>query len=173
MLAVVKKPRQEKVEMLIKKGGSRLLMLYQINNPNNLGALLRTAHWFGFETVMLSAGSVDFTHPKVVRSSMGSIFHINMADELDFIETTALIKKDFFVVGSHAKKGVRPHPCAGKTALMLGSESHGIPEALLGISDELWSIPGSGDADSLSLPQAAAIMMYECASPGRGNPKEL
>jgi len=47
----------------------------------------------------------------------------------------------------------------------LGNESHGLPEAILHMADEKWSIPGSGKADSLSLPQAAAIMMYECTRP--------
>ncbi len=49
-----------------------------------------------------------------------------------------------------------------RTALLLGNESHGLPETLLKMVDEQWSIPGSSKADSLSLPQAAAIMMYEC-----------
>jgi len=57
---------------------------------------------------------------------------------------------------------VIPHPCMKRTALLLGSESHGLPEDLLCMTDEQWRIPGTGETDSLSLPQAAAIMMYEC-----------
>jgi TrmH family RNA methyltransferase len=167
VMAVVKRPARQSVETALGRKPERLLLLYQINNPNNLGALLRTAQWFGFGTILIGAGSVDFTNPKVVRSSMGSLFHIDIVEEVDFKTAMPAINKDYFVVGSHAQKGIRPHKCAKKTALLLGSESHGIPEALLAMSDELWRIPGTGDADSLSLPQATAIMMYECASSPR------
>ncbi|MBN1662789.1 MAG: RNA methyltransferase [Deltaproteobacteria bacterium] len=165
LMAVVERPPRENVATALSRKPERLLLLHQVNNPNNLGALLRTAQWFGFGTILLGAGSVDFTNPKVVRSSMGSIFHVRIVDEVAFDEAMPLIKRDYFVLGSHARKGARPHVRAGgKTALFLGSESHGIPKSLLAACDELWRIPGVGDADSLSLPQAAAIMMYECAS---------
>ena len=111
---------------------------------------------------MLSAGSVDITNPKVVRSSMGSLFHLRMIAEADFAEIAPRLKERFFLVGSSARKGIMPHPCKQDTALMLGSESHGLPDALLRLTDEQWFIHGAKGADSLSLPQAASIMMYEC-----------
>ncbi len=138
-----------------------LLLLYQVNNPNNLGALLRTADWFGFRTVLLSAGSCEATNPKVVRTSMGSLFHLTVAEDLDFGQLLPQLRGRFRVVGSEAREGVPPHPCSAGTALLMGSESHGLPASLLALTDERWRIPGGG-AESLSLPQAAAIMMYEC-----------
>jgi len=138
-----------------------LLLLYRVNNPNNLGALLRTADWFGFRTVLLSAGSCEATNPKVVRTSMGSLFHLTVAEDLDFEQFLPLLRDRFRIVGSEALQGVAPHPCAAGTALLMGSESHGLPAPLLALTDERWRIPGGG-AESLSLPQAAAIMMYEC-----------
>jgi len=66
------------------------------------------------------------------------------------------------VVGSEVKGGIPPHPCGAGTALLLGSESHGLPAGLLAMTDERWRIPGGNGAESLSLPQAAAILMYEC-----------
>ena len=142
----------------------RLLLLHEINNPNNLGALLRTADWFGFKTVLLSTGSVDYTHPKVVRTAMGSLFHLTLIANVDFPATLPGFKTSFQVVGSDVRSGVTPHSCTGKTALLLGSESHGLPQPLLDLTDERWRIPGAGDAESLSLPQAAAIMMYACTN---------
>ncbi|MHB8907710.1 MAG: TrmH family RNA methyltransferase [Syntrophales bacterium] len=138
-----------------------LLLLHQVNNPNNLGALLRTADWFGFRTVLLSAGSCEAMNPKVVRTSMGSLFHLTVAEDLDFEELLPRLRGRFRVVGSEAREGVPPHPSAAQTALLMGSESHGLPAPLLALADERWRIPGGG-AESLSLPQAAAIMMYEC-----------
>jgi TrmH family RNA methyltransferase len=143
-------------------GPGPLLLLHGVNNPNNLGALLRTAHWFGFRTVLLSTGSCEAANPKAVRASMGSLFHLAVAEGLDFGALLPALRGRFLIVGSEVREGVPPHPCPAATALLLGSESHGLPESLLAGTDERWLIFGGGGAESLSLPQAAAIMMYEC-----------
>jgi RNA methyltransferase, TrmH family len=135
--------------------------LYEINNPRNLGALARSAHWFGFTGIILSANSADYINPKAVRASMGSIFHLTIIPEIDLPAVLPEIKKSFFLIGSHVRNGLLPHAVQKKAALLLGNESHGLPENLLTSVDERWCIPGNARADSLSLPQAAAIMMYE------------
>ena len=140
-----------------------ILILYEVNNPRNLGALMRSAHWFGFTNIILSANSADYTNPKAVRASMGSLFHLTIFSGVDLIAALPQIKKTHRLVGSDVRAGLPPRPLSKKAALLLGSESHGLPEAILRMADEKWSIPGSGKADSLSLPQAAVIMMYECA----------
>lgn len=142
--------------------GDRLLLLHEVGNPNNLGALLRTADWFGFRTVLLSARAVDFTHPKVVRTAMGSLFHLTLIGGVDFASVLPRLGTSFHLVGSDVRGGDRPHACAGRVALLLGSETHGLPQHLLGMTHEQWRIEGSGAAESLSLPQAAAVMMYAC-----------
>ena len=143
-----------------------ILILYEINNPLNLGALARSARWFGFDGIIMSANSVDYTNPKSVRASMGSIFHLTIIPDIDLAPALPEIKKSFFLIGSDVHKGSLPHPVQKKTALILGNESHGLPQSVLSAADEKWSIPGSGKGDSLSLPQAAAIMMYECVKSG-------
>ncbi len=166
IMAIAAMPPQAGITDLFALDAGHILLLYQINNPGNLGALMRTAHWFGFGTIILSAGSVDFTNPKVVRSSMGSLFHLRVIPEADFAEILPRVREHYFLAGSQTRKGAMPHACARKTALLMGSESHGLPEELLLLADEQWCIPGAGQADSLSLPQAAAIMMYECTREG-------
>ncbi|KUG22094.1 rna methyltransferase, trmh family [hydrocarbon metagenome] len=146
----------------LKKYSGHVLILDDINNPLNLGALARSAQWFGFNSILLSANSVDHANPKAIRASMGSLFHLTMIPEIDLMDTLPEIRKHFFVIGSDVHEGVPPHPVQKNVALILGNESHGLPETILKMTDEKWSIPGSGMADSLSLPQAAAIMMYEC-----------
>lgn len=145
----------------VPEGGSRLLLLYQVGNPANLGAILRSAHWFGIETVLLSEGSVDFVHPKVIRTSMGSLFHLRILDGFDFRSLLPRLKERYALVGTTVRGGVPPHPVEKPSAVLLGSESHGLPEFLLDRMDENWCIPRRGDAESLSLPQAAAILLYE------------
>ena len=139
-----------------------VLILYEINNPRNLGALMRSAHWFGFRSIILSTNSADYTHPKAVRASMGSLFHLTIITDVDLSKMLPEIKKNYLLIGSHVREGSLPHAAGKKVALLLGNESHGLPENLLASVDERWCIPGNTEADSLSLPQAAAIMMYEC-----------
>ncbi|MCE5265133.1 MAG: RNA methyltransferase [Deltaproteobacteria bacterium] len=162
VMAVAVVPEPADLTLTLSTGTGPLLLLYQVNNPNNLGALLRTAHWFGFRTVLVSEGSCEATNPKVIRTSMGSCFHLTVIDGLDFGPLLAELRGRFRIVGSDVRSGVSPHPCAPATALLLGSESHGLPEGLLALTEERWRIPGAGAAESLSLPQAAAILMYEC-----------
>ena len=161
VMALVRVPHFENYSQVLEHRNDHLLLLHEVNNPNNLGAVMRTAHWFGIETIMLSTNSVDFTNPKVVRGSMGSLFHLTIIPEVDFAEVLPEFRKHYFLVGSTVQNGISPHGCAQKTALLLGSESHGLPKELISLTAEQWCIPGNGGAESLSLPNAAAIMMYE------------
>jgi TrmH family RNA methyltransferase len=167
VMAVAVAPAPVDPECLL-EGQGPLLLLNQVNNPNNLGALLRTADWFGFRTVLIGAGSVEALHPKVVRTSMGSLFHLTLIEGVDLGSLLPVLRDRFRVVGSDAGEGIHPHPCPAGTALLLGSESHGLSGELLAMTHERWRIPGGGDAESLSLPQAAAVMMYECVKPLMG-----
>ncbi|MCE5280516.1 MAG: RNA methyltransferase [Deltaproteobacteria bacterium] len=164
VMAVAVAPAPVDPEGLV-EGQGPLLLLDQVNNPNNLGALLRTADWFGFRTVLIGAGSVEAAHPKVVRTSMGSLFHLTLIEGVDLGSLLPVLRDRFRVIGSDAGEGIHPHPCPAGTALLLGSESHGLSDELLAMTHERWRIPGGGNAESLSLPQAAAVMMYECVKP--------
>jgi len=166
IMALVRMPHSEDFSPALEKKNGHLLLLYEVNNPNNLGAVMRTAHWFGIKTIVLSANSVDFTSPKVVRSSMGSLFHLTIIPEADFDKALPELKKHYFLVGSTPKNGDAPHGCRDKTALLLGNESHGLPEKLIRLVAEQWSVSGTGGAESLSLPHAAAIMMYKMTEIG-------
>lgn len=162
IMAVVKTKKSPALSEATSRTDGNFLILHEINNPRNLGALLRSAQWFGFTGVIISTNSADYTNPKAVRASMGSLFHLTIVPEIDLSAALPEIKKSFFLIGSHIRRGLPPHAVRKRAALILGNESHGLPDILLKAADEQWSIPGSGKADSLSLPQAAAIMMYEC-----------
>ncbi len=161
IIAIVKQKEQPSLSALIKSSAGNMIILHEINNPGNLGALMRSALWFGFTHIILSANSADYTNPKAVRASMGSLFHLTVVSGVDLIAALPQINKAHYLVGSDVRNGVPPHPLPKKAALLLGSESHGLPENLLERVAERWCIPGDSQADSLSLPQAAAIMMYE------------
>jgi TrmH family RNA methyltransferase len=141
--------------------GLRYLLLYQIGNPANLGAIFRTAHWFGITNILVSEKSVDVTHPKAIRASMGSVFHLQIWENLSFPEILSPLKKRFMLIATTNQKGQKPHPVGEPSIVLLGNESHGLPEEILSATQENWRIPRLGDAESLSLPQAAAIILYE------------
>jgi len=144
------------------------LLLYQISNPNNLGALLRSAHWFGFRQVGLSTQSTEGTHPKVVRTSMGSLFHLLIQEQLDFHEFIPQLRaQGIRVVATHVASGSPPRSLQGPVAVVLGNETHGLPPEIVTLTDECWHIPGQVPGGSLSLPQAGAIIMYELAKGAR------
>lgn len=161
IMAIVAMPPEPSPLAHLPYASGNILILYEINNPGNLGALLRSALWFGFNNIILSAKSADYTHPKAVRTSMGSLFHLNLFSNIELKKVLPEIKKSYYLIGSNVREGRSPHFLRKKAALLLGSESHGLPDDLLAMADEQWSIPGNSIADSLSLPQAAAIMMYE------------
>ena len=165
MAVVAMKPAPDFSSWLAGTSGN-ILILHEINNPLNLGALTRSARWFGFDGIILSTNSVDYTNPKAVRASMGNIFHLTIIPDIDLSAALPEIKKRFLLIGSDVREGQLPHSIQKKAALLLGNESHGLPENLLQMADAKWSIRGSGKAESLSLPQAAAIMMYECVKSG-------
>jgi len=139
----------------------RYLLLYQIGNPANLGAIFRTAHWFGITNILISENSVAATHPKTIRASMGSVFHLQIWEDLAFPEILSALKKRFILVGTTNREGQRPHPLHMPSVVVLGNESHGLSEEILSLTHENWCIPRLGSAESLSLPQAASIILYE------------
>lgn len=161
IMAIVRNKSRADFESWLPSAARHVLIGHEISNPQNLGALARSAHWFGFEGIILSPNSVDWTNPKVIRASMGSIFHLTVLSDVDLSAALPVIKRNFVLLGSDVHDGVAPHPFTGKAALLLGNESHGLPDHLLEKVGERWRIPGGTRSDSLSLPQAAAIMMYE------------
>ncbi|MRR16540.1 MAG: RNA methyltransferase [Deltaproteobacteria bacterium] len=161
LIAIVKNKKPPSFPEWLKSAEGHVLIGYQISNPQNLGALMRSAYWFGFGDLLLGGGSVDWQHPKVIRASMGALFHLRILADVDIAAALPAIRKNYVVIGSDVRQGLAPHPLAPRGALLVGSESHGLPADLLEQSSERWRISGNGRSDSLSLPQAAAIMMYE------------
>jgi len=166
LIAIVKNKKQLSFSEWLKSATGHVLIGYQISNPQNLGALMRSACWFGFENILLGSSSVDWTHPKVIRASMGALFHLKILSDVDVAAALSEIRKDYVLIGSDVHQGIAPHPLTQRGALLMGSESHGLPADMLEQVSERWRISGNKLSDSLSLPQAAAIMMYEMTKKG-------
>jgi len=134
----------------------RVLILEKIQDPGNLGTLLRSALAFGFKTVVLDQ-TVDLYNDKVIRSTQGNLFRLNLIEmsTLDFIS----FYPDYHVVGT-AMKGIelKEMKKAPKIALILGNEGNGVSEEILKKANEVVTI--KTEIESLNVAVAGGIMMH-------------
>lgn len=152
ILAVL--PFLEKPELDVNKG--KYILLDRINDPGNLGTIIRIADWFGLDGIICSEGSVDVYNQKVVQSSMGSIFRMPVWYE----NLEAIMEKSSLSVIAADMNGEDfssfKFPSSG--LLLMGSESHGISDNLLNRVDQRITIPRIGKAESLNLSVATGII---------------
>ncbi|MGQ9733245.1 MAG: TrmH family RNA methyltransferase [Candidatus Zipacnadales bacterium] len=135
-----------------------------IKDPGNLGTIIRTAHAAGATVVVTIGPCVDVYGPKVVRATMGSLFHltviprVNSADFRSWCETNQLT---VMAATTHAGSSLFATQFAPRTALLLGSETEGLPQEWMGPDITKVAIPMPGGTESLNVAVAAGIMIYE------------
>ena len=138
----------------------RAIYLHEIQDPGNLGTILRTLAWFGNFRCLLSPGSVDPYNPKVVRSSMGAIFHAPM--ELDVPLDS--LRERFASIACLDMHG-EPVQSAGFKAFdcyLFGNEARGVPrEQLIALGAQPFTIAGCGAIESLNLATTVNMCAYE------------
>jgi len=142
--------------------GKYVLLLDAIQDPGNLGTILRTADAAGFSKVVLGEGTVDLYNDKVIRASQGSLFHIAI-EQKSLEEVIPDLKSDGFSIwGTSLKRAnnYRNVTPGEKTAILLGNEGRGVSDKWLRLADELVKIPIYGKAESLNVGIAAGILMY-------------
>lgn len=151
-------------------GGNPTLavLLHEVSDPGNAGAVIRVADAAGADLVGLSAGSVDPTNGKCVRASTGSVFHLPV---VGFSDTAAAVGElqgsgvtvlaaDISPAAEDLFELARLGSLAGPTAWLMGNEAHGLPAEILAKVDHVARIPILGRAESLNLATAAAICIY-------------
>jgi TrmH family RNA methyltransferase len=141
-----------------------ILALDGISDPGNVGTLIRTADAFGVAAVLLSSDTVELYNAKLVRATMGSIFHLPVFDQLDLEAAIPQLKqRQLRILGTHVREGrsLDQVRLTGKTCLLIGSEVEGLSTGLLKLSDEMIHIPAVGQAESLNVAVAGGILLYE------------
>lgn len=137
-----------------------IVMLDNISDPGNFGTIIRNCDWFGVKNILLSENIVDYTNPKVIRASMGSVFHLNI---FEGIKTESLIKlkeKGFEILCSDTEgENVFSYRSEKKKILVLSSESHGPSKEIEKVSDKKICIPKIGNAESLNVASASAVLL--------------
>jgi len=141
-----------------------LVYLENISDPGNLGTIIRNCDWFGVQNIFLSKETSEIFNPKVIRSSMGSVFHINIFEDVTLDELKVLKKAGYkFICGDLDGENIYHLNKEKHTLLFLAKESSGPSEDLLSIIDKKITIPGKGKAESLNVASASAIILAELA----------
>lgn len=165
IMGTVRIPVHSLDKMIEKKNGF-ILLLEDIRDPGNLGTIIRTAEGAGVTGIILNSSCADILQPKVVRSTMGSIYRVPYYESSDFIGLLSRLKKAGFSLyaahlsgSSYDTKG----GYLGRCGLMIGNEAAGLSEEASSMADKLIRIPMAGKVESLNAAVAAAILMYEAA----------
>ena len=169
ILAVVRMPRydKEKIEQA-QAGGiyeqAKLLVLENIQDPGNMGTILRTAEGAGISGIVLGKGCVDLFNPKVVRATMGSLFRVPYYFCGDIIfEVAALKERGFTFYAAHlqGEKAYCEPDYQGQLGILIGNEANGLSEELSALADVKVKIPMEGRLESLNAAISAALFAYE------------
>ncbi len=156
MMAVCKMKELE----LPRKG--KLLLLDAIQDPGNLGTIIRTADSAGYDGILLGHGTVDAYNSKVLRSTQGSIFHLPVK-KTNLIEEVQELKEAGMPIYATEVSGGTPYQDIKRDsqfAVILGNEANGVSEELQNLADVNVYIPIYGKAESLNVAVAAGILMY-------------
>ena len=156
---------KERIEEEIKPEYTKAVLLENLQDPGNMGTIIRTADAAGFDCVICTEGCVDVYNPKVLRSTVGSVFRIDVivTDKKGSEVAEILKKKDFTVCAAEPEGGkcCFDEDFTGKNVLVIGNEANGISDEMLAVCDKKLTIPMPGGTESLNASVAAALLMYE------------
>ncbi|MCF8406908.1 MAG: RNA methyltransferase, partial [Chitinophagaceae bacterium] len=159
VMAIVEKKKEEQPLVY---NGKLTLLLDGIQDPGNFGTIIRTADWFGIDQIVVSEDTAGWYNPKVIQSTMGSCFRVNLhsMDLETLLQTNAKSKNKLPVYGALLKgKSMHEIKWDPSNFILIGNESKGIRENLLSYISHPISIPRTGEAESLNAAVATGIIL--------------
>lgn len=147
---------------ILRRERALVVALDSINDPGNLGTIIRTCDWFGVDAVIIGKNSVEMYNPKVVRATMGSLFHLPVVSDIELTAFITQSKQEHFSVYSAELAGsedIRQITFGKKAIIVIGSESHGVSNDVASLADKKISIPKFGSAESLNAAMACGIIL--------------
>ena len=154
------KSLEEKIDINTRE----LVILDNIQDPGNLGTLIRVIDAVGIKNIILTKGTCDIYNDKVVRSTMGSLFNLNFK-YFSFLELKDFLEMNSFNILvtalSEKSKNYDKMTIKDKNAIVFGNEGHGVSREILDIANEQLIIPIYGKAESLNVSMAAGIFLYK------------
>lgn len=171
IMAVVSMPSYQ-MEDLLKEEKTNLLILESIQDPGNLGTMIRTGEGAGITGVIMNKTTVDVFNPKTIRSTMGSVYRVPffIAEDLtDVIED--LKKKGVCIYAAHLKgnHAYDEEDYTKACAFLIGNEGNGLSDEITELADAYIKIPMEGSVESLNAAISAALLMYETNRQRRNN----
>ncbi|MCR5666606.1 MAG: RNA methyltransferase [Eubacterium sp.] len=166
ILSIIKMPTYEK-EALFAKDNPLLMVLEDLQDPGNLGTILRGAEGAGVDGVIMTKRTADLFQPKVIRSTMGSIFRMPYYITEDLHKTLCELEergiKTYAAYLDESATDYGVHSYGQGTAFLIGNEGNGLKEETAKAAQERIIIPMQGKLESLNAAMAATILMYEAA----------
>lgn len=140
-----------------------ILVLENVQDPGNLGTMIRTALGAGATGIVLTDGCVDLFSPKVVRATMGAIYRLPYYRVRDVVSLHDDMRDEvrFFAASLHGQKSYDRCDYTGGTAFLIGNEGNGLTDEAIAVCDEEMQIPMENGLESLNAAMAAGILMYE------------
>lgn len=163
IICLVKKPEYE-LEELFCGEKTHLLILESIQDPGNLGTMMRTGEGAGITGIIMNQTTVDLFNPKTIRSTMGSIYRVPFYVSKNLSETIQTLKKrNMKVYAAHLKGKIQYDEPDYKSsvAFMIGNEGNGLTEETADLADIYIRIPMEGKVESLNAAISASLLMYE------------
>lgn len=163
ILAAVRIPKWDLADVIAKRA-AHCLLLENIQDPGNLGTMLRTAEGAGMSAVIASRTTADLYNPKTVRATMGSIYRVPFLVADDFYALLLQMKKSGIKLYAAHLKGSVPYDQPDYTpacAFLIGNEANGLTKEAAGLADAAVKVPMEGNVESLNAAVTAAILMYE------------
>ena len=146
-----------------KKIGDKVIVLDNVQDPGNLGTIIRSAVAFNFDTIILSDDTVDLYNPKVIRATQGMIFKINfiIGNLVDILKN--LQSKKYVIYGTDVVDGknIKTIEKSKKFAIIMGNEGNGISSDVKALCSNFIYIPMNKNCESLNVAVATSIIMYE------------
>lgn len=154
------------LEDLFQKKNPLLLILEDIQDPGNLGTMVRTAEGAGIDGIIMTKGTVDIYNPKTIRSTMGSVYRMPFLYTDDLLDIMKKLKeRNVKLYAAHLKGNEFYHQMdfKGASAFLIGNEGNGLKEETAAAADVYMKIPMEGKVESLNAAVASVILMYEAA----------
>ena len=162
-IVAVVSARSVSLEALVKASRRSVLVgLDAVSDPGNLGSIIRTCDWFGIDGLVVGQGSVELYNPKVLRSTMGSIFHLAIVENVDLLSFTGRLKTSgygVYVADGSGEVYAEETRYAERAFVIMGNEARGVSAALKQSADSRVAIRRYGPAESLNVGVACGVLL--------------
>lgn len=163
IMAIVQKVDKTLEQIQLQEGP--YLLLENLQDPGNLGTIIRSAHAFDFKGIFMTKGCVDLYSPKVVRSTMSSLFYMPIVMDGQIEDYISYLKENGLTIYTtalnHKAKCIQDIAFEKNMVLVIGNEGNGVSDYCLEHTDHTMIIPMPGGAESLNASVATAVCMYE------------